>query len=66
MHTIHQVTGAWEVREGGEVTQKFPLKNFEIHSDSSAYIKAIEFVRKEDGYGTYYDFTIITAKDSRF
>ena len=63
MYTIHQVRGAWEVRDGAEVIKRFPLRIFEIHSDSAAYLQAVEFVRAEEGYGIYFDFIAITVKD---
>ena len=65
MHTIHQVMGGWEVRVDGVKEIFFPLKIFEIHSDSEAYLEAIDYVREADGYGTYYDFTAITVHNVR-
>lgn len=65
MHTIHQVQGGWEVRKNGEPVEFFPLKYFEVPSDSKAYLDAVEYVREADGYGMYFDFTRITQRDNR-
>jgi hypothetical protein len=66
MHTIHQVSGGWEVRKGDQAVKFFPLRNFEIHSDSLGYLQAVNFIRKADGHGTYFDFTRFTVKSSKF
>jgi len=65
MHTINQVLGGWQIQKNGDPVKFFPLQPFEIHSDSQAYLEAIEYVREADSYGTYFDFTAITIKSSK-
>ena len=63
MYTINQVLNGWEVQKNGVPIETFRLQYFETHEDCEAYLEAIEYVRKEAGYGTYFDFTAITVKN---
>lgn len=65
MHLIHQVKEGWEVRDGERVKRLFTLKPFETHESCGAVLNAIEYVRRAERQGTYFDFSERFVKNRR-
>ena len=63
MYTIVETdTECLVVKDEDTVVERYPYKPWEHSCNSLAKLKAIEYVRKVEKHGTYFDFMQIISK----